>query len=350
LHTIRDVARLADVAVGTVSKVLNSKGTVSPKLRQRVLSAMEALDYRPDQVARSLKVRQTQTIGMVIPDITNPFFGDVVRGVEAEARARGYSLILCDSNEDPATEQADLDTLFARRVDGVLIAPAGDTPAPDRVALRRFPLVFFDRIPPGFTGSAVLTNNLEAVFEATRHLMAMGHRRLAIITGRPNLSSARDRLEGFRKALQQEGVLLRSEYLRQGDFQVESGYNCGLELLRLPSPPTAIFSCNNQMTLGLMRAVAELHVPCPAQVSVLGFDDFLWAANFSPRLTAIAQPSFEMGKLATQMLLGKINSLREKACDDQEQVLVLKAELRLRDSTAAPCPEDALAGSAKPAI
>lgn len=346
MHTIRDVARLADVAVGTVSKVLNGKGAVRPKLKQRVLSAVAALDYHPDQIARSLKVRETQTIGMVIPDITNPFFGNVIRGAETEARAHGYSLILCNSNEDPVIEQTNLDALFARRVDGVLIAPSGATAAPDCLTLRRFPLVFFDRIPPGFAGSAVLTNNLEAVFDAARHLIGMGHRRLSIITGRLDLSSASDRLEGFRKALQQEGLPLKDEYLRQGDFQVESGYKHGLELLRLPYPPTAIFSCNNQMTLGLMRAIAELHISCPAQVSVLGFDDFLWAANFSPRLSTIAQPSFEMGKQATEMLLDKIHASKQKGLNDEERVLVLKAELRTRDSTAAPCPESVAAGTA----
>ncbi len=343
LHTIRDVARLAEVSVGTVSKVINSKGRVRPNLARRVMTAMEALDFHPDQIARSLKVRQSLTIGMVIPDITNPFFGDVIRGVGTEARIHGYSLILCDSNEDPAIERSNLNTLFARRVDGVLIAPSDVKSASEGFTRRRFPLVFFDRIPPGFSGSAVLTNNLEAASEATQHLIEIGHRRLAIITGRLNLSSGSDRLEGFRRALQQAGLALRDEYLQQGDFQIESGYLCGLKLLRLPLPPTAIFCCNNQMTLGLMRAVAELRISCPAHVSVLGFDDFPWAANFSPRLTTIAQPSHEMGKQAIQLLLDKIQSVRDQGHADGEKVVVLKAELRVRDSTAAPCTADVVA-------
>ncbi|MGH9397148.1 MAG: LacI family DNA-binding transcriptional regulator [Terriglobia bacterium] len=336
MQTIRDVARLAEVSLGTVSKVINKKGKVSPELTQRVLRAMEALDYHPDQIARSLKVRQTQTIGMVIPDITNPFFTEVIRGVEGEGRAHGYSLILCDSNEDPSLEQANLNTLFSRRVDGVLLAPTDAQIAQDRITRRRFPVVFFDRIPPSFTGSAVVTDNLGAAFEATHHLIGLGHRGLAIITGRLNLSSGLDRLEGFRKALQQAGLPLREEYLRQGDFQLESGYRCGLELLQLAIPPTGIFCCNNQMTLGLMRALAEMRVTCPGQVSVLGFDDFPWAANFSPRLTTIAQPSVEMGEKAMQMLLRKIEFFKEENNDKEEKVVVLKAELRVRDSTAAP--------------
>lgn len=142
--------------------MINSKGRVRPNLARRVMAAREALDFHPDQIARSLKVRHSLTIGMVIPDITNPCFGDVIRGVETEVRIHGYSLILCDSNEDPAIERSNLNTLIARRVDGILIAPSGVKSASEGFTRRRFPLVFFDRIPPGFSGSAVLTNNLEA--------------------------------------------------------------------------------------------------------------------------------------------------------------------------------------------
>jgi LacI family transcriptional regulator len=340
LNTIRDVARLARVSVATTSAVINNKGTVSAKLTQRVLDAMESLDYHPNQIARSLKVRQSRTIGMVLPDITNPFFTDVIRGVESEARAQGYSLVLCDSEEDPDLERTNLNTLFARRVDGVLVAPSGAYVAQDSLTRRRLPVVFFDRIWPGFIGSAVVTDNLEAAYDATRHLIGMGHRRLAIITGRLNLSNGLDRLEGFRKALQQAALPLHDEYLQRGDFQLESGYCCGLKLLRLPAPPTAIFSCNNQMTLGLMRALSELGVRCPDRISVLGFDDFEWAANFSPRLTTVAQPSLEMGKQAVHMLLRKIESVKGADIGYEMNVVVLKAELRVRDSTAPPCPAD----------
>lgn len=336
MYGMRDVARLAGVSVATVSAVINGKGRVSAQLTAQVHQAMGALDYYPNQVARSLKLQQSHIIGMVVPDITNPFFGDVIRGVETEARVRGYSLILCDSNEDPLIEKANLDMLFARRADGALIAPSDVTTALGHVILRRLPAVFFDRIPPGFTGSAVLTNNLEAAFDATRYLIDLGHRRLAIIAGRLDLSNGSDRLEGFRKALQQADLALPESYLQQGDFQVESGYRCGLNLLRLTDPPTAIFCCNNQMTLGLMKAVAELDVSCPAQVSVLTFDDFLWTANFSPRLTTVAQPSLEMGKQAMLMLLDKIRAFGQKPHPDEEKVLVFKSELRMRDSTAAP--------------
>jgi LacI family transcriptional regulator len=341
--TIRDVARLARVSVPTVSGVLNGTRNVSQKTSLRVRAAMAALDYHPDQVARSLRSRRTQTIGFVIPDVTNPFFTDVLRGVEDAARQNGYSVILCNSNEDPAVERKRLAMLYSRRVDGVLIAPTDFRSVTERPLRKDFPLVYIDRVPPGFSGAAVVTDNLGAAYEATQYLISLGHRRLAIITGRLNISSGRDRLEGFRRALQEANLPLPEEHLRQGDFGLESGYLQTLELMRLKNPPTAIFSCNNKMTLGLMRALGELKIACPEQVSVFGFDDFEWAANFSPRLSTVAQPTYELGRLAMEMLIRKMRKPGSPAKDgipetdkedSEQQVITLKNELKPRDSTA----------------
>lgn len=339
MYTIRDIARLAGVSVATVSGVLNNKPTVKPALVERVKKAMDALDYHPDQVARSLRVRRTSTIGMVIADLTNPFFTEVIRGVEKEAQSNGYSVILCDANEDPDLEQHYLSALFARRVDGVLLAETSSSSIRESRIHKRFPIVLVDRVPPGFAGAAVITDNFSAAYEGTRHLIELGHHQIAIITGQLSLSNGLDRLEGFRKALQEQHLALPDKYLQQGNFQLESGYHCGLELMRLPVPPTAIFSCNNKMTLGLMRALRELRVNCPETLSVLGFDDFEWSAYFTPRLTTIAQPTYEMGRQAMQMLL---RILQEPAGNDghaggiHETIVRLKAELRVRDSTATP--------------
>jgi len=336
--TIRDVARLADVSVATVSAVINGKSGVSDKLVQRVRRAMDALDYHPNQVARSLKVRQTNTIGMMIPDVTNPFFADVMHGVEGEARRNNYSVMFCNADEDPELERSQLSMLFSRRVDGVLLAPTDSHAAQDRLINRRFPMVFFDRIPADFCGTAVVTDNFEASREAARHLIGLGHRRIAIITGRLNLSNGLQRLEGFRRGIQEANLPFPEAYLRCGEFQLETAHKCGLDLMRLPEPPTAVFCCNNKMTLGLMRALGDLRIPCPERVSVLGFDDFDWAVNFSPRLTTVAQPSFHMGKRAVELLLSKIRGDRKDADADQDTIITLKSELRVRDSTAPPCP------------
>ncbi len=339
MYTIRDIARLAGVSVATVSGVLNNKPTVKPALVDRVKKAMEALDYHPDHVARSLRVRRTCTVGMVIADVTNPFFTDVIRGVEKEAQSNGYSVILCDANEDPAIERHYLSSLFSRRVDGVLLAPTSSPSAQESRIHKRFPIVLIDRIPLGFTGDAVMTDNFSAAYDGTRHLIELGHRQIAIISGQLNFSNGLDRLDGFRKALQEQHLALPDEYLQRGDFQLESGYRCGLELMRLPMPPTAIFSCNNRMTLGLMRALGELRVDCPEAVSVLGFDDFEWSAYFTPRLTTIAQPAYEMGTQAMQILLRRLQAPAENngiADEIPETTVRLKAELRVRDSTDVP--------------
>ena len=337
MYTIRDIARLAGVSVATVSGVINDKPTVKAKLVQRVKEAMDALDYHPDQVARSLRVRRTFTVGMLMPDVTNPFFTDVIRGVEQHAESNGYSVILCDANEDPTLERHYLSTLFSRRVDGVLLAPTSSHFAEGTHIHRRFPIVLIDRAPVGFGGPAVMTDNFNAACEGTRHLTELGHRRIAIIAGRLNFSNGVDRLEGFRKVLQEKLLVLPDEYLQLGNFRSDAGYECGLRLMRLAVPPTAIFSCNNKMTLGLMRALGELRVPCPEAVSVLSFDDFEWSAYFRPRLTTIAQSTYEMGRQAMHLLLRRLQSSPEdNGNTDARKVVLLKAELRIRDSTAAP--------------
>ena len=332
--TMVDVARLADVSVGTVSAVLNLSTTVKPRLRKRVEEAMRALDYHPNQIARSLKMQCTHTIGMVVPDIANPFFTSVIRGVEMVGQQHGYSLILCDTNEDPQQERRQLSTLFSRRVDGVLISSSNYDAAKDRLTRRRFPIVFFDRIPRGYRGDAVLTDNLSAAYRAVRYLIQLGHCRIAIISGAPDSSIVADRVDGYRKAMQEAGLPIPAPYIQQGDFKLGSGHRCGLELMRLPNPPTAIFSCNNLMTLGLMGALVDLKIACPRQVSVLGFDDFDWAASFNPRLTTMAQQMFEMGKSATEMLVLRMESPTSEAESEQGRTIVLEAELRVRESTA----------------
>jgi len=334
--TMHDVARLANVSVATVSAVINGKNGVSAKLTKQVKEAMTNLDYHPDLIARSLRVGRTHTIGMIVPDVTNPFHTEVMRGVEDEARLNGYSPMLCNSNEDPEQERHLLAMLFSQRVDGVLLAASDSSAGYDRLTRRRFPIVFIDRLPAGHKRNAVVTDNVGAAYDATNYLISLGHERIAIIAGHIHLSTGFDRVEGYRKAMQEAHLLIRDGYFQRGDFQLESGYTCGLRLLQLADPPTAIFSCNNKMTLGLMRALVESQVPCPERVSVLSFDDFEWAANFSPKLTTIAQPTHEMGKEAMRMLLLIMRPDREDSDLSEENIVMLKAELRIRESTAPP--------------
>jgi LacI family transcriptional regulator len=336
MYTMRDVARLAGVSVATVSAVINGTAKVSPRLTRKVQQAMQGLDYHPDQVARSLKMGKTHVVGMIIPDVTNMFFPEVMLGVEDAAREAQYSVILCNSNEDPEQEQRHLNTLFARRVDGVLLASPDPASASARLSRRNFPLVYIDRVPPGCGFYAVSTDNVEAAYAAVRHLIVLGHERIAMVCGPLHLSPFIDRLEGFRRAMQEAHLPVREEYLRQGGLQIEGGYRSALELLRLPEPPTAIFSSNNKIGLGILRAIFELGVPCPGRISVVGFDDFAGAEYFNPPLTAVAQPMYELGQSAMHLLLEQMQETPGQGAVRENKVVLLRAELRVRGSTAAP--------------
>ena len=334
-YTMHDVARLARVSVTTVSTIVNGRGGVSPELTRRVEDAMATLDYHPNEVARSLKVSRTFTLGMVVPDF-NFFFNEVFLGVETKARANGFSVVLCDSHDDPVQERDLLAMLVRRRVDGILLASAQLNLAESRLARRRPPIVCFDRDPAGFKVGVVVIDNVLASFEAARHLMGLGHQRIAVIAGPETTLTGCGRIEGVRKALQEADIPLPEEYVRPAGFSSEGGYRAALEIFQLPTPPTAVLACNNRMTLGLMRALKDLGLKCPQEVSVVGFDEFDWYELFSPRLTTVVQPSRELGKQATEMLLQVIEAPDRHLENHEGNRVVLKAELHLHDSTAPP--------------
>ncbi|OJV40305.1 MAG: hypothetical protein BGO25_03970 [Acidobacteriales bacterium 59-55] len=330
---MRDVARLAEVSIATVSAVTNGTANVSPKRSERVRKAMEALDYHPDQIARSLKTGRTQVVGMILPDVTNPFYPEVIVGAEEVARAARYSVILCNANEDPDQEQQQLNTLFSHRVDGVLIACSDSAISFDRLMRRRFPIVCFDRIPPGFRGDTVSTDNFLGAHQATRHLIDLGHKRIAVLAGRTELSTHSARLEGYRKAMLSAHLPVLDEHWKLVGMQEQAGYEFGHRLFRLPHPPTAVFCTNNKLLLGFVRVMSEVGARCPEQISVVGFDDFAWTENFHPRLTVVAQPARELGRRAMQLLLERVQNKADESLVGPHQV-VLKPELRIRESTA----------------
>jgi len=330
---MRDVARLANVSVATVSAVINGTATVSPARAARVKKAMEALDYHADQIARSLKTGRTNVVGVVIPDVTNPFYPEVILGAEEVASVARYSLILCNASEDPAQEQRQLNTLFSHRVDGVLLACSDPAIAIDRLLRRRFPIVCFDRIPQGVRGDIATCDNFKGGYEATRHLIDLGHKRIAILAGRTQLSTHFGRFEGFRKAMQGTQIPVLDEYCHTGGSTVEAGVKFGRTLLNLPTPPTAVFCTNNKILLGFMHAAGEAAVLCPGEISVAGFDDFTWTENFHPPLTTVAQPARELGREAMQLLLSRI-AAQSDTQDPEAREVKLKPELRIRESTA----------------
>jgi len=332
-YTMKDVARLAGVSTSTVSAVVNQNVPVSPERKERVLRAMAALHYQPDEIARSLKKGRTKAIGVVVPDITNAFYPEVVRGVEEAAFARGYAVFLCDSQEDASRENDHLLALFSRRVDGVLLACCNDSIAYETTLELHVPCVFMDRLPASKAEGTVSTDNVEAGSMATRHLLDLGHQRIAMIVGRLSLSPHRDRLEGFRKAMQEANLPIRDEYLVQGDVQIESGVDAARQLLRLEARPSAVIASNSKLLLGLLQAFDEEKVKVPQQISVVGFDDYAWNKYLSPSITTVAQPTFEMGRQAFGLLLQLMN--RDEMTESTSRHLRLGAELRVRQSTAA---------------
>lgn len=333
-YTMRDVARLAGVSTSTVSAVVNGVTPVSPERKKKVIEAMTALDYHPDAIARSLKTGKSNAIGVIIPDITNAFYPELVRGVEAAAQRSGYSVLLCDSNEDAQIEGRHLAMLFSRRVDGVLLACCANSTAYDAMIRRRFPMVFVDRLPSAATEGTVSTDDVDAGYMAAKYLIGIGHERIAMVAGHLGLSPHRDRLEGFRRAMQESHFPIIEQYLMCGDVQIEDSLAAGHRLLSLPILPTALMVSNNKLMLGILQALDERGIQVPGQLSLLGFDDQIWNRYFSPSLTSVAQRTHEMGERSFDLLLQIIN--RQQGQTLTEKHIRLAAELRIRNSTAPP--------------
>ncbi len=327
---MRDVAARAGVSVTTVSHVINETRPVSDELRRRVLAAMDELGYQPNRLARSLRRGQTHTIGMIIPDSANPFFAEVARGVEDTSFENGYSLILCNSDGDLDKELLYTNVLTEKRVDGILFVAAGLST--DRILdlqHQKTPLVVVDRDLPDAAVDSVLTDNAQGGWLATRHLIELGHRRIACITGPSDLTPSADRVTGYRRAMREEGIPIDEALIVKGDFQYDSAYRASIQLLQMQDPPTAIFACNDLMAVAVMRAALEQGQRVPDDLSVVGFDDVRLAAFANPPLTTIAQPKHEIGAVAATMLLKRMQN-HERPAHRQ----VFETSLVIRKSTA----------------
>ena len=332
MPTLHDVARAAGVSIATVSATINRTANVSPVLQEKVRQAVMELGYNPDAIARSLKTRTTRTLGLIISDISNPFFTAVIRGIEDVANERGYTLMLCNTDERPEKERAYVQLLQSRRVDGVIMAPVGKREDyEDLGRTMRAPVVFIDRRVPAHADAVVVDNALGAR-EVVRYLLGLGHRRIGVIAGLPQISTSEERLAGYHQALREAGLTSDPALQKVGYSRLEGGYRAALDLLAMPDHPTAIFATNNLMVIGLMRAVAERGLRCPAAISVVGFDDFDWASVFQPRLTTVAQPTYEMGVKAAQLLFSRLGEARE----GERQEIILVPSLIVRESCAAP--------------
>ena len=305
--TVKDVADLAGVSTATVSRVLNNHPQVADETRSKVLWAMEQLSYQPSRVARRLRMEASQILGLVISDIANPFFPSVVRGIEDVAYANGYSLFLCNSDEDPAKEELYIQVLRAEKVAGVIVSPTDEESTTCQTFIESgIPMAAMDRRLRHLEVDTVIVDNVQGAYEAVSHLVRLGHRRIGLISGPVHITTGRERQEGYKQALTEHGIESDQDLIKIGDFKQDSGYQRACELLEMDDRPTAVFTANNLMTLGALNAIHEKGLSIPQDVAIVGFDDMPWAPSLNPPLTAVAQPTYELGRVAAEMLLARI--------------------------------------------
>ena len=329
--TIKDVAQMAEVSTATVSHVINDTRFVSDELRERVLEAMEALSYRPNALAQGLRVGETHTIGLVVPDNANPFFAEISRVVEDVGFENGYSVILCNTGDDLVRERAYIDVLVAKQVDGIIFIAAGDHHEHlTELTSHRVPLVLADRDVGQSAADLVLVNNEQGGYEATRHLLDLGHRRIGCVTGPSEATPSADRVSGYGRALREAGVCRDEDLIEPGDFRYQGGERAAARLLGLQQPPSAMFVCNDLMAIGALRAIRTAGLRVPDDISVVGYDDIPLASAMSPALTTVAQPVEDLATICTELLLSRI----EEGVNGAPKRVVLDTKLIVRDSCA----------------
>ena len=329
--TMRQIAERAGVSIGTVSHVINGTAAVREKLRERVLEAIRSLGYQPSQLARGLRRNQTSMLVMIIPDVTNPFFPAVVRGVEDVAYKSSFRLVLCNTDNDPRKEISYLNEMRSYRPAGWLVIPSVDSEIASHFKSTTSgpPVVCIDRKAKGWHGDVALVANEAGAHSATKHLLRMGHRRLAVITGPLHLANAVERLRGFQRALAEAKVPIESDYIQEARFDRTSGYHAAMRLLRMLPRPTAIFACNDLMALGVFLAAREVGVHCPEELSIVGFDNLDFAEFTAPALTTVHQPGYQLGTAAARLLMERV-----KGSKQSPKRVVLPTELKIRNSVA----------------
>ncbi len=329
MTTIKDVASRAGVSFTTVSHVLNGTRFVSADSRLRVVEAIEALKYVPSALARSLKSNKTGTVGMLIPNCSNPYFAEIIRGIEDACFSTNFNVILCNSDDDSEKQRKYIRVLVEKQVDGLIVFSLGrDLQLGDQLKQTGMPYVILDREVAGAEADLVEVNHEQGARLATQHLIELGHRRIACITGPLEVASAQQRLEGYRRAMNESGLTINAEWEIEGGFTSEKSFTSMQQLLNMAPSPSAVFACNDLMAIGALCAINERQLRVPQDISLVGFDDIALAAYMSPPLTTIAQPKHLLGSIAANILLARIAQpelpLRRE---------VLQPNLLLRQST-----------------
>jgi LacI family transcriptional regulator len=341
--TIYDIAKEAGVSIATVSKVINAKGKISQEKRSEIIAIMDRLNYQPSVIASALTGKHTYTLGLLIPDIANPFFAEVARAVEQRGHELGYSVIICGTDNRNERIEQYISVLRQKQVDGIIIGTGvGDTSIL-RDNAWSIPTVMIGREAyAGAKAHTVVSDDRQGGRDAAEHLLGLGHRRLAVVSESLEISSSRERLRGFRERLDEQGIELPLDHVRQCKYRVEDGRRQARELLALPERPTALFCCNDLLAIGALQAAKEADIAIPQELSVVSFDNTILASVTDPPLTSVAQPVEKLGATAVELLL---HDFRERQSQprraqtaqwEQPQRIALRTELIVRASTAAP--------------
>jgi LacI family transcriptional regulator len=332
--TIREVAKAAGASVSTISAALNNSDYVSVDMRSRIEEAIKELGYRPNDLARGLRLQKTHSIAIVVPDLSNNFYIELVHGAKDYSASANYTVLIGDSRESWEEERNYLDSFHRRRVDGVVRVPAIDAPGGKaNSVLGNLPVVYADRYPmnrDAYVGRVGVDNH-RAADSATRYLLSLGHRQIAIVAGEASSGTSADRKRGFLRAMRSVGLRVERPMIHTGHNDMESGHQHAMELLTSANRPTAIFCTNNMMALGALAAIQEIGIGCPEEISLLGFDDFSLATLLRPRMTVVRQPAREVGMIAARMLIDHIEGRPRVASP-----ALLATQLIVRDSCCPP--------------
>lgn len=333
MASLKDVAEKAGVSTATVSRVINGDSRVLMDTKHKVLKAIKELDYRPSRVAQRLrsKSKESKLIGLVLPDIENPFYVDMVRGIEVAAYSQGYSVIIGNFSQNKARADMYIDILKAEGVNAFIVAPvSNDDPKVTELIKSGYQVTCVDRDIEGVEVDVVKVNNEEAAYGAIMHLISLGHKRIGHIGGKWDIPTTRQRLTGYNRALRESGITMEPELVitKSSDFQ--SGVEAASILLDLPHPPTALFTGNNLLTLGALRAIHARELNIPRDIAIVGFDDMYWSESLNPPLTAVHQDGFEIGRRATELLLSRMSEPNRPCIK-----IIMEAKLKIRKSCGA---------------
>ncbi len=322
--TIKDIAKRLDISYATVSRALNDRYGVHPKTKERILAMAQDMNYLPNAIARGLVRQRTETIGLVIPDITNPFFPEVARGIEDRAEEKGYSVLLCNTNWEQEREARYLSLLREKRVDGIILAPVSNKSLFDReFDDKARPLVFVSEVRRGMGKSYVAIDNIHGGYIATRHLIQKGYKRIGFFGAAEDELTSEERYQGYTKALKEAGIKERKKFIRFGDYSTNTGNRLITGMIKKGDYPDAVFAVNDLFALSVMQGIREAGLRIPGDIAVIGFDDIPFASFPEIQLTTIAQPKYQMGRIAADLLLEQIH---EKSGAKKKEI-ILETEL-----------------------